>query len=928
MSAILRPPSSAQRLLSVLRPFPERSLGLIAFDAGSPGTYLPTARTSPPQPANPVQPLPEEPNPNIRWPHQTDVNTASPGPNLPPAPSAVPYIFQESQHHLTRPHIHFQLHRIRTSRWPLLKSLPPRRAVRSNRPLLHISSGSCAQTPHRHVLPHRRSVLSLGQSTTTLGQRRYRCRPVSHCMGHIRQSREINSPPPTQFYGCHIRHLGSVQTHPDSTRPAARCLYNVGRQGVRRPSCHVWSCFECWSLWRRGRHAHRDLRKGWLHSYNQMGRRLPSDPPPRPNLVRGRFHEPDCSCRSALESEKAASFCIGATLHWLRLGLKEQDGRLASRKGNSCHESARSLGAPWSHLFRARSSEPAQQTHSLLLHLSTHSSFPPLHLLFCPLLPFKPCQFTPTIKCASRHLLDTIPPVLASTHTALDFTIPCRPRLVGRRKHLFWCQYRAGEILGGRQVGTGFHRRTRSHLHHWLGRSRCGRAGAPISPPAWLVHEPFSWQSILHSSVRQRRGSDSSIEGSIKVQRDKPHPQAHLSPASKIEYPPSSRARTIQTERCRCPIPRRYLQFPAGLSHGPTPLQPSYSRPPFGQVDITVMSLRFQPPSFPDPDPPHPTDSSLNTGTAMPHSIICPNCPASQRIFQWRGIHHPPFSHIDSPFIHHVRGLAAQASLCDTAGYGAGVRKFHIFCDIFSIPESQRLPASFEILHSFVLWATADPACVSSIDQFRVWVEPVSVSVARKYLAAIRAWHIIQGWPPPLSDQDAEMINWSLRGMERLQKGSRTRPPRPPVTLPMLASLKANLDLSTPFAACIWAMVSCAFWGMMRFGEVSVKSRSSFNGTTHLKQSDTFFRHDLNGNLYVTLSLPSAKTAAPGESHAVFMTPHDQLCPIQALLNLATMVPAGPNDPLFSWRDKRGAIRPMVKHKAIAHINSILVSHG
>ena len=126
-----------------------------------------------------------------------------------------------------------------------------------------------------------------------------------------------------------------------------------------------------------------------------------------------------------------------------------------------------SLLEAWARPGATFSEREAASLHSKLIHCSSIFRLIRLflrsHLLFCPLLPFKPCQFTPTIKCASRHLLDTIPPVLASTHTALDFTIPCRPRLVGRRKHLFWCQYRAGEILGGRQVGTGFHRRTRSH---------------------------------------------------------------------------------------------------------------------------------------------------------------------------------------------------------------------------------------------------------------------------------------------------------------------------------------------------------------------------------------------------------------------------------------------------------------------------------
>ncbi|KAF8579636.1 hypothetical protein K439DRAFT_1321412, partial [Ramaria rubella] len=55
----------------------------------------------------------------------------------------------------------------------------------------------------------------------------------------------------------------------------------------------------------------------------------------------------------------------------------------------------------------------------------------------------------------------------------------------------------------------------------------------------------------------------------------------------------------------------------------------------------------------------------------------------------------------------------------------------------------------------------------------------------------------------------------------RLQANKHSRPPRPPITLHMLSALKNNLDLTSPFDTCIWAIASCAFWGMMCFGEVS-----------------------------------------------------------------------------------------------------------
>ncbi|KAG2125015.1 hypothetical protein DEU56DRAFT_744125 [Suillus clintonianus] len=306
--------------------------------------------------------------------------------------------------------------------------------------------------------------------------------------------------------------------------------------------------------------------------------------------------------------------------------------------------------------------------------------------------------------------------------------------------------------------------------------------------------------------------------------------------------------------------------------------------------------------------------SNIPLGASSPlelePSSLRPPCKASERIFLWRGVNSPPASTIANPVICHIASLANRASLRDTGSYGAGLRKFHLFCDIFSISESERLPASFELLHSFALWAVTDP-----------------ISVARKYLSAVRAWHIAQGWQPPLSDTHHSRINWSLRGLENLQ-GSRRKPLRPPITLPMLTALKATLTLSDPFDACVWAMASCAFFGMMRFGEVSVTSRAAFSPSKHLSRADAFFSTDLRGSPYARLDLPSAKTARAGETQSVFLNEQGDLCPLAALRNLADVVPALGVDPLFSWRDSKGDTRPMAKARAMERINSILIGWG
>ncbi|KZT17912.1 hypothetical protein NEOLEDRAFT_1027298, partial [Neolentinus lepideus HHB14362 ss-1] len=309
-------------------------------------------------------------------------------------------------------------------------------------------------------------------------------------------------------------------------------------------------------------------------------------------------------------------------------------------------------------------------------------------------------------------------------------------------------------------------------------------------------------------------------------------------------------------------------------------------------------------------------------------SPLRPNCRAEERLFLWIGINQAPASTIDNPVIRHIADLASRASLRDTAGYGAGLRKFHLFCDIFSIPERERLPASFNLLHSFALWAVTDPDPLDPVFADGTTFEPVSVKAARKYLSAVRAWHLAQGWPPPLSDHDNDRIHWSLRGLANIQHSKRSRPPRPPVTLPMLTAIKTSLRLDDSFDACIWAICACAFWGMMRFGEATVQARHAFDGARHLKRSDSIFAHDLDGHPYARLDLPSAKTAKPGETQSVFLNEQGSLCPLAALRNLAKVVPAGADDPLFSWRDTKGEIRPMTKNAALRRINAITMAWG
>ena len=52
------------------------------------------------------------------------------------------------------------------------------------------------------------------------------------------------------------------------------------------------------------------------------------------------------------------------------------------------------------------------------------------------------------------------------------------------------------------------------------------------------------------------------------------------------------------------------------------------------------------------------------------------------------------------------------------------------------------------------------------------------------------------------------------------------------------------------------------------------------------------------------------------------------LFPMAALHNMARVTQAGSEDPLFSWRDSKGDIHPLVKKAAMERVNEVLEQHG
>ncbi|OSD06416.1 DNA breaking-rejoining enzyme [Trametes coccinea BRFM310] len=462
-----------------------------------------------------------------------------------------------------------------------------------------------------------------------------------------------------------------------------------------------------------------------------------------------------------------------------------------------------------------------------------------------------------------------------------------------------------------------------------MGRGRGSRARPTHCCPSWPPCRCEAVLTLHPSAIRQQWRGPHCQQGPLPLSRYQQRVEAHLPRTRARWYPPPCRTRGQSGQHFRLPLPWSCPYIPSKLpsSHRAQHLLAATRPPESTHLLVSpAHGFRLLPPAAAGGPAVREDVGQLHI---LP-SPLRPPVPAEDRIFAWRGVNSPPPSTISHPLVTHLADIASRASLREgtLAGYGSGLRKFHLFCDIFSIPEALRLPASYELLHSFCLWSVADPSDTDVALAGPIPFEPISVTAAAKYLDAVRAWHLAQGWQPPISEDDRKRINWSLRGLANLQLGRRRRPPRPPVTLHMLADLKQTLRLTDPFEACIWAIAACAFWGLMRFGEATVRSRSQFRPTHNLKRSDAFFGWDLDGKEYARLDLPTAKTARPGEIQHIFLVRQDSLCPIDAIRNLASVVPALASDPLFSWRDNLGDIRPMVRDTALSFINGRFTSLG
>jgi hypothetical protein len=234
---------------------------------------------------------------------------------------------------------------------------------------------------------------------------------------------------------------------------------------------------------------------------------------------------------------------------------------------------------------------------------------------------------------------------------------------------------------------------------------------------------------------------------------------------------------------------------------------------------------------------PHPGTAS--TRRTFPPAR--PRCPAKDRLLRWRPLLTTDSSptNEDLERCYQLTALAWEPSTL--ASYASGLLVFHTWSDSKGLPEAERAPVSQDTLASFIT------------DLARAYAG----NTIANYIQGVRAWHRIYdiSW-----NIDELHIQTMLRGARKSTPEALKLPKRLPLLIDDIVAVRAQLNLSQPLDAAVFACLTTTFFTAARLGEFTIKNLSSFNIEAHIKITD--IRHDIedrNGNKVTTFHIPQTK---------------------------------------------------------------------
>ncbi|PBK85425.1 hypothetical protein ARMGADRAFT_942161, partial [Armillaria gallica] len=279
-----------------------------------------------------------------------------------------------------------------------------------------------------------------------------------------------------------------------------------------------------------------------------------------------------------------------------------------------------------------------------------------------------------------------------------------------------------------------------------------------------------------------------------------------------------------------------------------------------------------------------------------------PHCLARERLIKWRPVsprtNAPHLTDDDLFRVFRVLSFSWTDKTLET--YGSGLLLYHVFCDMRSIPDDARCPASPEILSSFL--ASMAGNYVSG--------------TLSSYLHGLRAWHILHGLPWLVNEAETSAL---ITAAVHLQPPHSKKKPRLPYTCDMLTTLLLHLDLSLPFDAVVAACLTTTFYSAARLGEFTLPNLQCFDPDSHCKRSDVRKTRDRNKLEQTVFFIPKTKTSVHGED--VFWAIQDGPSDPQHLLENHFAVNDPPvNQPLFSYIHK-SKHRPLTKSAFLSRLH-------
>ncbi|KAF8954391.1 hypothetical protein BDZ97DRAFT_1928382 [Flammula alnicola] len=202
-----------------------------------------------------------------------------------------------------------------------------------------------------------------------------------------------------------------------------------------------------------------------------------------------------------------------------------------------------------------------------------------------------------------------------------------------------------------------------------------------------------------------------------------------------------------------------------------------------------------------DPEPPssrtHSKPSRRHDSHIAP-SYLRPHVFAHERLSSWHTIHGDRFyNELSKSFPPELLSrwqntLEASVELDTRQNYAAGLLRFTQFCDKYSVPETERMPASEQLLSLFLTDSAA---------------RRVTAKTASSWLTGLQMWHVLNG----TEFKGAELLKRTKKGVKKLTPTSSHQPEHLPVTYEHMLALRRSLDLSNSKDVAIWAVTAIAF---------------------------------------------------------------------------------------------------------------------